>query len=422
MKLKFMFFGMLLCAGLMNSCNINDELTSEYFTDEKNDTELVYERKEWLVDMEEALSIANNFMDWNQEVTKRSFSEGDRVLKSASVITSKEKRRNGRIECDTLMYVFNFAKGFTIVSATKDANQILAYSDENSFDVNDTDNIGPSIWLEYMKNEIEKIIEDPTVTQASESVYNSMKFEDEWDTKVTTRTKVFYDEIRFYKKVGPLLTTRWHQDSPYNQSTPLINGTHAPNGCVPVALAQVVNYHQRLNGEIINWTAISNGTSSSISHLIGCIGFDIGMSYQAGYAHPDICIPDFFCYRGRIATYLKNKGYSASWSDLGNQTPLSLPAIYEGFTSNFLGTTNWFGGHWWVVDGYEKYEKWYGWGDIALYSQEVELRNTPPLQIWSYLFLSFNWGWGGKSDGWYGVSSSYLDYSKSFKRLNISKN
>ena len=55
------------------------------------------------------------------------------------------------------------------------------------------------------------------------------------------------------KKVGPLLTTEWHQDYPFNRYTPIKGKKHAPAGCVPIAIAQVVNYHQRLDGENIAW-------------------------------------------------------------------------------------------------------------------------------------------------------------------------
>ena len=65
--------------------------------------------------------------------------------------------------------------------------------------------------------------------------------------------------FRDYEKVGPLLTTAWHQDAPFNNHTPIINGEHAPAGCVPIAIAQVVNYHQRLDGENIAWDRLQKG-------------------------------------------------------------------------------------------------------------------------------------------------------------------
>ncbi len=46
--------------------------------------------------------------------------------------------------------------------------------------------------------------------------------------------------------VGPLLTTTWNQDAPYNNLCPDPDtlGRHCMAGCVPVAMAQVMNYHK----------------------------------------------------------------------------------------------------------------------------------------------------------------------------------
>ena len=74
--------------------------------------------------------------------------------------------------------------------------------------------------------------------------------------RAVLRSEHYYDEIRNYKKVGPLLTTEWHQDYPFNRYTPIKGEKHAPAGCVPIAIAQVVNYHQRLDGENIAWNRL----------------------------------------------------------------------------------------------------------------------------------------------------------------------
>ena len=67
--------------------------------------------------------------------------------------------------------------------------------------------------------------------------------------RAVLRSEHYYDEIRNYM----LLTTEWHQDYPFNRYTPIKGEKHAPAGCVPIAIAQVVNYHQRLDGENIAW-------------------------------------------------------------------------------------------------------------------------------------------------------------------------
>ncbi len=41
---------------------------------------------------------------------------------------------------------------------------------------------------------------------------------------------------------GPLLTTSWGQDAPYNANCPVVDGVRCPTGCVATAMAQVMRY------------------------------------------------------------------------------------------------------------------------------------------------------------------------------------
>lgn len=51
--------------------------------------------------------------------------------------------------------------------------------------------------------------------------------------------------------VEPLITTSWHQDAPYNDLMPTINGVHVPAGCATISTAQVINYYHYMQ----SWTA-----------------------------------------------------------------------------------------------------------------------------------------------------------------------
>lgn len=44
--------------------------------------------------------------------------------------------------------------------------------------------------------------------------------------------------------IGPLLTTKWDQGSPYNDQSPDVDGTRSYSGCVATAMSQVMNYHE----------------------------------------------------------------------------------------------------------------------------------------------------------------------------------
>lgn len=382
---------------------------------------------EYFIDLKEAEAISSRFMNWNRgnEQTLRSGSREENTLLNATVVKSDEM--------DTLMYVINYRRGFTIVSATKEIFPILAYSDGGSFDASEledmenNENIGLSIWWDLTKKSIieaKKTVEsDRTIVLGAYAAFKKMLTEGDKATLRSAREGKYYNEIRNYKKVGPLLTTAWHQDSPFNNHTPIINGEHAPAGCVPIAIAQVVNYHQRLDGENIAWGKIKENEAYA-ADLIEVISRNIKMCYKSGYAHPTIEVPNFFHYRARIEKYLNAKGYNTRFVD-AKGAPATCPAIYEGFKSNFIGTPNWFQGHWWVVDGYESYDVYQGWGEMPEKSLPHRGKNPPHhghLTSYSVLLLHFNWGWDisrVNKNGWYGVSSSYEGYSKSLKLLNI---
>ena len=394
---------------------------------------------EYFIDLKEAEAISSRFMNWNRgnEQTLRSGSREDNPLLNATVVKSDEM--------DTLMYVINYRKGFAIVSATKEVFPILAYSDEGNFDASEledmenNENIGLSIWWDLTK---ESIIEAKKKADLDRSAvlgsYAAFKKIIEGEKivegdRAVLRSEHYYDEIRNYKKVGPLLTTEWHQDYPFNRYTPIKGEKHAPAGCVPIAIAQVVNYHQRLDGENIDWNKIKEN-SFNAADLVDVISRNIKMCYTSKYSYPSIEFPNFFAYRKRITNYLNSKGYYARFVD-ATGVPETCPAIYEGFKDNFIGTTNWFGGHWWVIDGYETYEVYRGWGEIAERSLP-HTRGNPhhePLEAYRVLFYHFNFGWGvGKWDDklekyteyynvWYQGVEGYRGYKNHLKRMEISK-
>lgn len=64
------------------------------------------------------------------------------------------------------------------------------------------------------------------------------------DAKRTARS---FQRAAIYQPVAEMMTTKWNQSAPYNNYAPslkLYNGEKAPAGCVAIAMAQVMNYHQ----------------------------------------------------------------------------------------------------------------------------------------------------------------------------------
>jgi hypothetical protein len=356
------------------------------------------------INSHEAAFISNHFIAWNQNPATRS---SQMEIKNMSAITSANVN-------DTLMYIFNYEDGFTIISAAKGVFPILAYSYEGSFDESENENnAGLSVWLDCTKKDITEALNDTTANSFALDNYEHFK------TLIAgpeTRALIYLDEIRNYKKIGPLISTYWDQKAPYNKYCP--KNTLA--GCVPIAMAQLINYHQRYDGGNINFAAIASGDDNMAAKLIADIGNGIQMTYKESYAHPAIDILNPFNYRTRIASFLNAKGYNTSYVEPINARPLNVPCLVEGFGENFLGTINWLECHWWIMDGYESYDVYQGWFETAEKRSAETRASEPAGTAYSALFFHFNWGWeDGYQNGWYGVSSSYLQFCKNFRKLNV---
>jgi len=181
------------------------------------------------VEIEEAKKIAENYLLMQKENTD----------KNALTVSEHFTKHNEAGE--VLYYIINFESGgFVIVSGDKRANPILAYSTTNTFLLDE--NHSAYVFLEGYKSGIEHI----KATVANTDI--SPKWN---DIAVQKQHKAVV------KQVGPLLTSIWNQDKYYNALCPddtansgnNVAGTsaydyHVPNGCVALAMAQIMYYHR----------------------------------------------------------------------------------------------------------------------------------------------------------------------------------
>lgn len=113
-------------------------------------------------------------------------------------------------------YIFNSSdnKGFVIVAGDDDSESILGYSSSGSFDYDNAP--------EGLKDLLEAYTKHLPTSQ------NTGTRATEW------------------KAVAPMLTTKWGQNYPYNQSCPVFfNGKRCLTGCVATAMAQVLYYNYK---------------------------------------------------------------------------------------------------------------------------------------------------------------------------------
>ena len=117
-------------------------------------------------------------------------------------------------------YVFNCeGGGFVIVSGSDKTDDILAYSKEGLFNINDIPESVSTILDGY--NEQIEYAESNNITPIRSRSTNECK-----------------------EPIEPMIKTLWGQGDPYNRYCPIIDGKSTKVGCVALALAQIMNYHK----------------------------------------------------------------------------------------------------------------------------------------------------------------------------------
>lgn len=199
--------------------------------------------------------------------------------------------------------------------------------------------------------------------------------------------------------IVPLLATEWNQTNPYNTYCPVIDGQHAPVGCVATAMAMIVHHNHVFSGSgtanIFNadgsaWsvnladthfdfaamplTSSSPGSWHEVAMLSAICGATTNMKYNlsgSGTYLTDAAnaLRSNFGYDPTATFYLQRRSYSIEeWNDiLYNELSHNRPVLYAG------GST---APHSFVVDGYQ----------------------PGP-------YFHINWGWGGMGNGYFSLTS-----------------
>jgi len=223
-------------------------------------------------------------------------------------------------------------------------------------------------------------------------------------------------------EVGPLLTTSWHQEEPYNLLCPLGDGGQCVVGCVATAVAQIMRYHeapaygdgwqQYLWGgdwscggstpaetlfadfsDAYDWDSMPDEclTSGCLPEEEGALAelcYEVGVAFNMEYGHcgsgasityAGIALPLYFRYVDDIDDEYRIDHTTQSWSDLiASEINQGRPVLY-GMSMSMGG-----GGHALVCDG------WRDTGGLKQYHM--------------------NYGWGGAFDAWYVIDDMYGTY------------
>ena len=256
-------------------------------------------------------------------------------------------------------YVFNAkdGKGFVIVSADDSSQPVVGYSDSSVWDA------------AAMPGAARQMISSPIVMGQAAARRNVI-------SRAAQTRKV-------------LATPEWSQEAPFNNMIP----NRRLTGCVGVALAEILKYHQYpaarpaslvKDGEATEYawssmrtdnhrTGYSAAEAEAVAALVADaaigIGTDFGMSSSSAY---EVKVPyalvSLFGYDSGVSYKKRSEMSKAAWDEvIVNEIDADRPVLYSGQDVS--------AGHAFVCDGYE-------------------MRGSVP-------YFHINWGWGGSANGYF---------------------
>lgn len=306
---------------------------------------------------EQALRQAQQFCDQNG---KRG------ALTMSETAMSKARRRSQQVP--DYYYVFNVGQdqGYVIVSGDDRTEPILGYSNNGTFDV---DNIpcNMAVWLQGYADQI-KYIQEHNIQPSQRRA------------------------VPTHAAIPDMITTKWNQDSPYNDLLPTHDGKGCVTGCVTTAMAQIMNYHRApatctaipgyttethkivcedLPATSFNWDNMNN--NAEVAKLMKYCAYALQADFdpsgtQVWDDKPGMALMNYFGYGKGIQLSKRDVYTDEDWDMLiYNELANGRPVLYGGQADK--------GGHSFIVHGYSVID---GVG-----------------------YYSVNWGWGGHQDGSY---------------------
>lgn len=273
-------------------------------------------------------------------------------------------------------YVFNSSNSFVIAAGDDRMPEVLGYCDNGTIDPSDMPD-GLKDLLECYEMEMARLAGDNDgMPKPNGSISRA--------------------------PIAPMVKSKWDQGAPFNNLCPVYTGTtRAVTGCVATAMAQVMYYHKwpaSISQTIPAYTTRTKGiympalsasgfpsmsamkdyyfwndndaSTTAVAKLMLYCGQSLEMNYNnssgASTANIGSALYKYFRY-GPTARYLSRENYTAEeWATIiYSELAAKRPVVYRG--SAYSG-----GGHSFICDGIDA----------------------------NGLF-HINWGWSGKSDGYF---------------------
>lgn len=361
-------------------------------------------------------------------------------------IASQSTRSNSVVDIpDTLVYIVNFDDdGYAILGAQSDVSPIYSITESGVFDVEKFENaINYEVANNIITNEeYEKRLAEELAHMDEEEFYSTDEDfaysltasslvadivsspviidptpvtppapEPDYPRVIDTDTIRYVEFLDYYPQ---MMTTKWHQDSPFNNKCKDDDGEICPAGCVVIALAQIMAYHEypkntKFNGIVVDWDVVKMYNNqytylneSPIAKQLSNLCYGLGS--------PDNCDVNYTpsgssAKTRRAKLTLKNYGYKDvdrryGFNDKNQQKAIEMisqnkPLYIDGSRTG--------GAHAWVLDGYLK---------RRVVTEVIIHYSNRPTEVEVYYgstqqLVHCNFGWGGTHDGYYVLRNSF---------------
>lgn len=292
-------------------------------------------------------------------------------------------------------YIFNRGGGgFVLVAADDACNPILGYSFTHSFGQGDDMPDGLAAWLDDLEEQV-ALAREATVAERQQAL-------PKWEA-VFVRTKAGENG---YQPAVKHETAEWGQKDPFNRLAPTIGGKKAVSGCVPLAMSMLARFFrypaagtgtmpgysytsdagtvQAIEGytlgEPYRWDKMKMRYTESFTEeeaaAVAQLVYDCGVMVQAQFDSTTSANTftmatkaiEFLGYDAGAVGYYRSYFSDEQWLSMLQRELQEHPVLYTARRDG--------GGHSFLVDGYDERG-----------------------------FLSVNWGWSGKSNGYYALSA-----------------
>ena len=284
-------------------------------------------------------------------------------------------------------YVFNVDKGgFIIISGDNEVMPVLGYSFKGEYSRQGQ----PPAFIRWMQDYADQIrwvrLHHGSVRPEVSEAWNLLLADDPGMPKSV-------------KSVTPMLYTEWDQGKYYNEfcpDDPAGPDDHAYAGCVPTAMAQIMNYYR--------WPLQGTGSYTYVHPTYDTISADFGNTFYRWNEMP----LSLNTYNSAVATLFFHPGvavdlnYGPNGSGMYNHKAAYALRTYFGYSPNteyiFRDTTslNWKA----IILNHldNKMPLYYaGWADTINESGHAFVCDG----YQDTTYFHFNWGWSGSFDGYF---------------------